>query len=165
MTLIFARKFQIELFSKAILPALELFGSKTDDSDRKIIHPTSNDQDISDQAETEAGISLNILQYPIVSKLVIFKLGLLLTLFDHNLTPVRFFEGQAALMSAAWNADGSPMLAFNNSMLLNEFRLSLPSSTGHVIDLALTGAFSLRLGGNVEISIWYRTLKASLWTR
>uniref|UniRef100_A0A915HUQ7 MTP large subunit lipid-binding domain-containing protein n=1 Tax=Romanomermis culicivorax TaxID=13658 RepID=A0A915HUQ7_ROMCU len=136
----------LDLFSRGSSTIMNLVGSAQSSSsadDYKL--GSSDDEDSNDDQTLTAGLKLKF--------------------FDHADKPIIFFNGQTELLGAVWAAGGETVILFNRTFLLNDFRVDLPAGNGFLLNVDLKSALSLKIGGSVEISLWYRNLKAALNSR
>ncbi|XP_067931798.1 microsomal triglyceride transfer protein large subunit-like [Watersipora subatra] len=80
--------------------------------------------------------------------------GLSLDLLDVLLRPVEFFRGQAALMSAVWNAPSQPVTALAMNVITQDKSQTIYLQNGVVLQHNLLGAASIEISGFISISLW-----------
>ncbi|XP_054166757.1 microsomal triglyceride transfer protein-like isoform X2 [Oppia nitens] len=104
------------------------------------------DNDVGDEEQTMAGMSLRIL--------------------DIQLRPFTFFTGTGELMGHVWSGTASdPTNAFQGNLLLADYWSSQPLINGFMVDQKLRGILSLDLSGEIQISLWNRNSHSVVHTK
>ncbi|CAG0914912.1 unnamed protein product [Notodromas monacha] len=84
--------------------------------------------------------------------------GIELSLLGSQLRPFVFFNGQGELMGHLWSGTASSRTpALQGVFVLHDHSQKIALSNGIMTQLNLLGGISLDLGGQVEISLWYKT--------
>ncbi|CAG0920976.1 unnamed protein product [Notodromas monacha] len=84
--------------------------------------------------------------------------GFELSLLGSQLRPFVFFSGAGELMGHLWSGTASSRTpALQGTYVLHDHRQKIPLSNGVVAELSLLGGVSLDLGGQIEMSLWYKT--------
>lgn len=92
--------------------------------------------------------------------------GMEITVQGVTIRPFVFFTGQGELMGHVWSGTGSDKTpAYQAAGLLYDHQDSLPLQTGVVAELSLTGAVSIDLSGQVQISLWNRNAHSLIETK
>jgi microsomal triglyceride transfer protein large subunit len=89
--------------------------------------------------------------------------GMELTIQGSYLRPLQFFRGQGELMGHVWSGTASdPTPAYQATTLLHDTEKSIAMTNGVTLDLAVLGAMSIDLNGQVTFSLWNRNAQSKV---
>lgn len=85
-----------------------------------------------------------------------------LSFLGHALPQVTLFKGATDLMSVVWNADGQTVKALEGNVMLRDTATVLPLLSGLTVEVATSGALSLKILTSASVSIWEQHTLADL---